>query len=644
MAPENPWPPVVLRVGLVGHREIRPEFQSELASTLEGVLAAIELAVDQVMSFEATARVYESLFDVKPGWTAGRSTLKLITGLAEGTDLIGAHTALARIGGRWQVDGILASSFRAFRSGFSGTAGAEAVQWMNRLDACAANESCRLIEIADPPENRAGDADARWPAHRAVATMLLEQTDLLVAVLDDGRGDRISADAGGPTIFRAGSSHETVARGLAGGLPVIVVKPDARGVGGSPHILRADDGRVVEHDLSDLSRFLGELLAPPLGEHDRLNRERALPLRLGKGILDACGFYDESEGQRQSEPLEAFLVDAAGSVAGPAIDEASDRLSTKYVKRYRRSFVAIQLLGVAAVALGLYSSIHIDILVLPWIEFMIVLAIGAVVVIERTCRWQVKATEYRVLAEALRHGRVLSMLGRRLPIPRPSAHDIHEAGAPRWTTWLLRLLLGAGIPSQSFTMDEGGVRTTRLDQEALGDRVREWIQAQIAYQRRAGRRYGRLRRILSISSSTILFPAVLVAVGFHCSHSLATSHATANVQVTPVVFAVIVLPALMAAMHGILKQGEFERLAERATAMEHFLSRELEAFSKPSVPGDNSYQSDSLTTIYMPTALDPASVPASVVIGRRAQAVARTMMEETLDWHALYRGHETEPV
>jgi hypothetical protein len=82
-----------------------------------------------------------------------------------------------------------------------------------------------------------------------------------------------------------------------------------------------------------------------------------------------------------------------------------------------------------------------------------------------------------------------------------------------------------------------------------------------------------------------------------------------------------VLPAFLAAFHGISMQAEFERLAERSESMARHLGQVAEGFAEVS-----------------PSRFDKNGL----VIGQRASEIALTMLEEVLDWRVIYLGHSTE--
>ena len=82
-----------------------------------------------------------------------------------------------------------------------------------------------------------------------------------------------------------------------------------------------------------------------------------------------------------------------------------------------------------------------------------------------------------------------------------------------------------------------------------------------------------------------------------------------------------VLPAFLAALHGLSMQAEFERLAERSESMAEHLRQVADRFAK----------------------LTPSSVDNfGFAIGQRASEIALTMVEEVLDWRVIYLGHSTE--
>jgi len=82
---------------------------------------------------------------------------------------------------------------------------------------------------------------------------------------------------------------------------------------------------------------------------------------------------------------------------------------------------------------------------------------------------------------------------------------------------------------------------------------------------------------------------------------------------------VAALPAFLAALHGLSKQAEFERLTEQSEAMAKHLERIIKRFS--------TMQKREVS---------------SVTLGNLAIDIARIMLVENLEWRVMYLAHETE--
>ena len=85
---------------------------------------------------------------------------------------------------------------------------------------------------------------------------------------------------------------------------------------------------------------------------------------------------------------------------------------------------------------------------------------------------------------------------------------------------------------------------------------------------------------------------------------------------------VAVLPAFIAALHGISTQAELERLAERYAAMAEQLDRYRKAFT---------FDPD-----------DAAAEGLHAPMSERSVEIAKTLIEETLDWRIIHLVHSTE--
>ena len=217
-------PSARLAVGLTGHRldRLGKDGAARLGGQLDALLARIEQAARGLAPAD----------------------LRLVTGLADGADAIGADVALAR---GWQLDAVLPF----FRDDYAGDFADDPARgaYRRQLAACGA-----VFEL---------DGDLADPAGHGVAyeragRVTVAQSDLLIAVWD-----------GGPARGRGGAP-QIVAEAVLAGVPVIQIDP----TGTQPDMLlwdgleEIDLGQqtietVARGSLDALPRLLSSLLDIP---------------------------------------------------------------------------------------------------------------------------------------------------------------------------------------------------------------------------------------------------------------------------------------------------------------------------------------------------------------------------------------------
>jgi hypothetical protein len=127
----------------------------------------------------------------------------------------------------------------------------------------------------------------------------------------------------------------------------------------------------------------------------------------------------------------------------------ADKLADWYADHYRSAYLAIYVLSALAVltAVTLHASVCGAVL-----EFILV---GIIVVLffwGSRGHWHERWMEYRLLAELIRHLRILIPLGGGRPLPRAGALTIYESLAQTWMYWDMRAVARAtGIPPAKIT-------------------------------------------------------------------------------------------------------------------------------------------------------------------------------------------------
>jgi hypothetical protein len=286
-----------------------------------------------------------------------------------------------------------------------------------------------------------------------------------------------------------------------------------------------------------------------------------------------------------------------------------------YARLYRRGFGWNYVFGALAVTFALLAHVAEDAAheTSGWLasllshgaegfvvaEILALLVILAVYWRGQGGRWLEKATGYRTLAEHLRQMRHLLPLGLGVPFSRPPAHlGPHADLRLTWMNHYFRAVLrAAGIPAARCTPEY--VESVRAMLAT------EWIEPQRAFHaRRSGDFLHRMHRLER--RARWCFWAALAAALLHLAHVVPTG----------VLLAIAAgAPAWGAALHGILSQSEFKRLAQRYKSMHE----RLELIAGRLAPRERP--------------------PALRVLRDVARDAAVEMIEEVNDWQVLYRAH-----
>lgn len=556
-----PRPVLALRVAITGHRWDR--LPRERA-------AAVRETIGEVL--RAVTRETGAHLDRHPEHYRGVPRLRLLSGLAEGADRLGAEAALAAPG--WTLHAVLPYATADYLSEF---------QEPESTAACAG-----LLEAAAGVTELDG-VPGRFDAYRPLEWALVEMADLLIAVWD-GEAPR---GAGG-------TAHVVAAARLA---DVPVVRVDARD-GASAWLDdtgRLDQGRAGGMDA--VSAAIATLLQGPgdPGPADRYFGElgaRGVPARLyDRVVAVATGHRIPAVGPMERDPgaerttrlrdvmttLPPPVAEAAAGGFGPLLGW-SDALATWYAALHRRSFTALFLLASMAVAFGVAARV----LPLAGDEFLghasevgeVVALLAMLVVLHRARRgaWQQRWLDYRALAERARHLWLL------WPVVRTTEHSRSPRdrvdGDPRagWVAWLVRSTVrAADLPTGSL-----GGAYPRLVRDWLGQTE---VASQRAFHARRRAQADRLGEPLAHLAERMVQIAILlafarVAVG---AADPAAADGVASLVVAAIATA---LPALAAGLHGFAGLADFGGLGLRSAAIEGKLaqiSRQLEALDAPTL-------------------------------------------------------------
>lgn len=636
-----PRAPLVLRIGVVGHRP-DPEKRSDPDPAVMRDVCR-KLLREIKTEFKSLATTHGGLFCEQPEDSGDEHPgLRLISSLAEGADQWAALEA-ERLG--YQLQAVLPFERAEYENDFTDSALAEHRRLRDRATSVFELDGCRACS---------GDS------YLTAGRVMLNQTDLLIALWDGkeahgsgGTGQIVSeARLRGIPVFRVDwenpvgwkllnpssplrkpndDSEEVLHEELSGVLlppavPQIDDKPDLRQayfsdrrrswtlLGGWWNLFR---------DLLRLKWFY--LLAKPEDENARPSKAVGVLLKTFRlrVIVPKCRvpeFITATESDwdldwygNHSKPREHKLPPAViswlenGYLAHYAW---ANQLSIYYANHYRSSFAWIYLLGALAVLLALIGKTvgisHDGELIFISAEAVIIVVIILLTSYGRHRRWHERWIDYRTLAERLRLVRFNGLLGGAWQQDNVPSHlATYGNPAATWMHWHSRAVeRAAGLPT--CVVDQDYLSSSKeLLKKAL-------LAGQIKYHNENFERLETVDRRLHLFGSG-LFLATLVAC---VVHFVAVSRHWADATNAWLIFCAAFLPALGAAMAAIRSQAEFHRVVKRSRAMHSELEKLSIAVEALPVEGK---------------ALN------SQALQREVERSTRLMYNEVLDWRIVFQ-------
>lgn len=542
-------------MGITGHRHPRlPEANA----------AQVQSIVRQCLT--RIREEAERLVDGDDDCLADRAlSCRFITSLAEGADTIAAAAAIES---DYRVDACLPFERGEFSKDFDSEARAK---FNDALAQCQT-----VLELP-------GRRDHELFAYEAAGRMVLDQSDLLIAVWD-----------GNPALGRGGTA-EIVAEAVAKHVPVIMVGIDGKdeplvmwsGLDEAGHDQPTVDGAPRSPFDLCIATVLQTLVAPPsnpldlrmirrwMRETDR-RRSPALGYPILLAMVGAKGLskrdlHPETAAEAR-EPFEQWLglLPDMGQLSkrltrlvAPRYGRA-DAVATYFAQLYRSGFTVNFAFASAAVLCALLG------LLIPAGKLYFVVAELAVIAIilintraARSQGWHERWMDHRHLAERLRVLALSSALGD----PELRLNDEYVGSLPGWVQWLSRA-----------TGRELGLPNGRIDEEYLikiRTAMLTLIDDQIGYNIRNARRMEKVEHRLH-HLGELLFAVTIVACGFWIILKIIHSPIMTAPGVGPtqwVTVATALLPALGAAIYGIRMQGDFHGMAHRSDTTARLLAR-----------------------------------------------------------------------
>lgn len=560
-------PRLVVRAGLTGHRPDRLAIPAALVTERVGLVLDSMARAARAVGAEA-ADLYQPT----------EPLLRFTSGLARGTDEIGAGAALAK---GWQLQSIIAFSRQRFADLAVAECPAEEAAAYRRRYMALLHRSQSVLEIMG---SEAGGL--RRDGYELVGEVLLKQSDVLIGVWD-----------GKPARGLGGSSH-LMRMALQRGLPVVWI-----------HATRAEEAMQVYLPGQGANPDLG-LLTAWLCESLRLGgRSTALP-NITEEVRRRWSEFVGEQGNRAGRfvPLFQYLlmlggkgrpswpldpsesaahwknnwdqfrhaVRSADPVIAARMDEVlwrpflrADHLAERYGRAYRGTYVLIYLLAALATIAGLSGLIfhHAK----PWLvatELAMIVFMAGVAWIGHRNRWHQRCLEYRAVAEQLRQARMGIWTGRSVEPSAPEGDSSH-AGAS-WVSWYIRAcvrqlpLVNVAATPQYVCVAVNTINHLEVEEQRRFNTATSRVQEHV---------HERLRAF-EIGLFSVL---VLACAGFLLIYSLdihqfrtdfnahTLEHTGSWTRHLPnlMTFIGALIPALGAALLGMRSQGDFTAYAER---------------------------------------------------------------------------------
>lgn len=586
-----PRPALAFRVGVTGHRRLKPAALGRLREEIAGLLAAVSREVAAVQA--ADAQVYSP----EP------ARLSVASQLAVGADQLAARIALDQ---GFTHRAILPLGVRAYRMDFEGA------------DAHAFDE---LLGLSDHVWRVPANRDSREHCYALAGEATVAQSDVLLAVWD------------GEAARGRGGTAEVVDYAIRRGVPVLHL--DAGGelparalwsaLGGlSPQGLDRRNAPARPLTEATLRDIVTALLAPPAEEEERHDltlflKERAPRVRLrleyplllaltGVQALRRRHVITQDYLRATEADWRSFfshpLAGTDGTRQGLAgLEQAfawADGLGDHFAQSYRGALtfnyaaaalaVMMALVGILAPRAGFALQAG---------ELLAVLLLIGNTNLGNSRAWHRRWLDYRFLAEQLRPMRSLALLGVAIP-----ERYVHTRAAPpdRWTDWYAAAIWrGIGPPPP--------IPDSRALKGLVEHLTHEDVDEQVAYNVRAARRMHELDHRLHLVGTALFYVTTGLSIAALIAFALHSS--VPHTEARTMTFLSATLPTIAAAVFGIRGQGDFEAASGRAAETAERLAR---------------------------VAAQLREHPADIVLASRGfEDAAQIMLADLGDWHVSYR-------
>jgi hypothetical protein len=635
-----PRAPLTFRTGIVGHRPDR--LGNADIEALKNILKSIlNVVKGEVLPF---AKSHADFYD------SSTPVLRAISPLAEGTDRLFAEQALD-LG--FEICCVMPFAQAEFEKDFllGRALEPDSLTHFHELLARAKKES-RLTRF-----ELDGNRENTGRAYGAGGRVVLNQSDILIVVWD------------GKLKGKIGGTEETFSEARNQGTPVVWVDacaPHEWQILGSDSVLpEISEKKRLPPDgsgnIENLKRLVTNMLELPIIEAPtdikQHNIEKETTATIKKNLMD---FFTEHQPKKSYYQLWKAFRDIFGDSKRPDVSsivtpfEAAvindwpenrstpfnniverlrpfyawpDKLAVIYSDRYRSAFLLAFLLAAISVGLALTPvaltwSGHSGLETFPiLLELLAIIIILFMIYTGRRRRWHERWIDYRLVAELVRHLRLVAALGGGRPFPQIPAHySTYGQPGSSWMSWYVRTVeRDLGIPT--VVVDK-----KYLD-ECLTDLLKQ-MTGQLKYHQINAERSQLIENRLHFwgyffLGTTLLACSLHLLPGF--IFKIYPPEGISNFLTACCGF----FPALGAAIAGIINQGEFRRVSKRSISIQGKIGELLKKIEK--------LKKQVASTEYA------SGQQFSSKAVELASAAARLMIYEVLDWRVVFLDRPLHP-
>lgn len=609
-----PRPPLILHVGVLGHRPVPEKRPMPDVDALRSVIRDILQRIQDAVAGLASA--HGDIFSLDQTGDHAGGIVRVISSLAEGADQWVADEAL-RLG--YELQTPMPFGGDEYAKDFQGSALTE----FNRLK----DQASAILEL-DGCRNR------KRESYEAAGRLVIGQSDLIIAIWDglDEKG--------------RGGTAQMVRESLRNGVPVVWIKWAAPE---QWQLLDTSQWRVLQNadelkgEFTRLTALINDILIPPdlkaiqkqrtqtngreryfnetkrqwnvLGCMWRLLRWLVL-FKNPKCVWRLPSYLAKTneDWQKEWKKPSKFNKSLVDWIDKPyLVHYAWANRSALFYGDLHRSYTALNyILGTLAVLcalLGIPSLVNghretaAILLELASIGLIIFLTLRGAI-----GHWHERWIQYRILAERLRIARFLDLLGGgRQHFTLPAHLGTYGNPADTWVYWHYRSVSrSAGLPNIQFSS-----AFLQSVQAAWRDIL---IESQIEYHKNNEHDLSTVDHRLHWLANS-LFGVTFIVCAIHFSLVNAMKHVPIWAAILLITLNAL-LPAFGAAVAAIRNQGEFHRIAQRSRAMYEELV-DLKLLLSQIAPRGEELK--------------------SLEIRRVIEQVARLMINETLDWRIVFQ-------